>query len=121
MAFANGLAMAPDESHLYVVESFLPGVTRVRIRPDGGAGERSVVAELPGTVPDGIGFGPDGLLYVACYEPSQVLRLSPSGVEAVVHDPTAHVLCHPTNIAFRGTTAFLANLGRWHISRFELP
>ncbi|GAA2454777.1 hypothetical protein GCM10010191_87190 [Actinomadura vinacea] len=121
MAFANGLAMAPDESSLYVVESFLPGVSRVRVLPDGSAGERDLVVELPGTVPDGIGFGPDGLLYVACYEPSQVLRLGPAGVEVVVHDPTAHVLCHPTNIAFRGTTAFLANLGRWHISRFELP
>ncbi|MEU5881926.1 SMP-30/gluconolactonase/LRE family protein [Spirillospora sp. NPDC047279] len=119
--FANGLAMAPDESALYVVESFRPGVTRVEIGPDGSAGERSLVAELPGTVPDGIAFGPDGLLYVACYEPSQVLRIRPDGrVETVVHDPTAHLLCHPTNLAFNGTTAYVANLGRWHISTFDI-
>lgn len=121
MAFANGLALPPDESYLYVVESFLPGVSRVEIRPDGSAGERSIVAELPGTVPDGIAFGPDGLLYVGCYEPSQVLRLLPGGgAEVVAHDPAAHLLCHPTNLAFRGTTAYVANLGRWHLSAIDL-
>ncbi|MDL4819154.1 SMP-30/gluconolactonase/LRE family protein [Actinomadura opuntiae] len=121
MAFANGLALAPDESALYVAESFLPGVTRVEIRPDGTAGERTTCAELPGTVPDGLAFGPDGLLYVGLYEPSEVLRLTPDGRrETVVRDPTAHLLCHPTNLAFRGTTAFVANLGRWHISAFDL-
>ncbi|QKG25721.1 SMP-30/gluconolactonase/LRE family protein [Actinomadura verrucosospora] len=121
MAFANGLALAPDGSALYVAESFLPGITRVEIRADGTAGDRSTVAELPGTVPDGIAFGPDGLLYVGLYEPSEVLRLTPDGrPETVVRDPTAHLLCHPTNLAFRGTTAFVANLGRWHITAFDL-
>ena len=72
-------------------------------------------------MPDGLAFGPDGLLYVACYEPSKVLRLHPDGrVETVAHDPTAHTLCHPTNIAFRGSTAFTANLGRWHITALDL-
>ncbi|GAA2601841.1 SMP-30/gluconolactonase/LRE family protein [Actinomadura fulvescens] len=125
MAFANGLALAPDESSLYVVESFMPGVTRVEIRADGSAGERSTVVELPGTVPDGIAFGPDGLLYIACYEPSKVLRVrhdekTAGNVEVVADDPTAHLLCHPTNLAFKGTTAYVANLGRWHITAIDL-
>ena len=65
-----------------------------------------MVARLPGTVPD-------GLLYVACYEPSQVLRLETDGTATVIaHDPTAHLLCHPTNLAFRGTTMLVANLAR---------
>jgi hypothetical protein len=64
-----------------------------------------------------VAFGPDGLLYVACYEPSQILRVRADGsVEVVAHDPTAHLLCHPTNVAFRGTTMLVANLGRWHLT-----
>jgi gluconolactonase len=119
LAFANGLAS--DGRALYVAESFLPGVSRIEILPDGSAGRREVVALLPGTVPDGLGFGPDGLLYVACYEPSQVLRLEADGTATVIaHDPTAHLLCHPTNLAFRGTTMLVANLGRWHLTAIDL-
>jgi gluconolactonase len=118
--FANGVALAPDGSALYVVESFLPGVVRIPIAGDGGHGTREVVVRLDGTVPDGIAFGPDGRLYIGCYEPSQVLRVGDDGsVETVLHDPTAHLLCHPTNLAFRGSTLFTANLGRWHITAIE--
>ena len=119
LAFANGLAY--DGAALYVAESFLPGVSRIEMRPDGSAGRRDVVATLPGTVPDGLAFGPDGGLYVGCYEPSQVLRLEPDGaVTVVAHDPTAHLLCHPTNLAFRGPTLLTANLGRWHLTAIDL-
>jgi gluconolactonase len=116
--FANGLALAPDGSAVYVVESFLPGVSRIPIGADGSAGPSSVVAELPGTVPDGIAFGPDRALYVGCYEPSQVLRvdLGTGAAATVLADPTAHLLCHPTNLAFRGTELFASNLGRWHVT-----
>jgi gluconolactonase len=33
---------------------------------------------------------------------------------------SAHLLAHPTNLAFRGTTMFTANLGRWHVSRLDV-
>jgi hypothetical protein len=35
-------------------------------------------------------------------------------------DPDAHMLCHPTNCAFRGTTLLTANLGRWHITQIDV-
>jgi gluconolactonase len=120
-AFANGLALAPDGGSLYVVESFGPGIFRIPILPDGSAGAREEVLRLPGTVPDGVAFGPDGLLYVGCYEPSQVLRLGAGGeLEVVASDPIAHMLCHPTNVAFRGSTLFAANLGRWHVTAIDM-
>jgi gluconolactonase len=119
--FANGVALDPGEDHLYVVESFLPGVSRIAIEPGGKAGSRTVVVELPGCVPDGLAFGPDGRLHISCYEPSQILRLEPDGsVSTVLADPTAHLLCHPTNIAFRGSSLFAANLGRWHLTIVDL-
>jgi gluconolactonase len=63
----------------------------------------------------------DGNLYVGCYEPSHVLRIDPSGcIDTLFRDWTAHTLAHPTNLAFRGTTMFTANLGRWHLTRLEV-
>jgi sugar lactone lactonase YvrE len=91
------------------------------MRADGSAGEPELVVELPGVLPDGLGFGPDDKLYVACYQPSQVMRVDGDGdVSVLIRDDDAIVLAHPTNIAFRGTTAFCANLGRWHITAIEL-
>ncbi len=119
--FANGVAVAPDQSAVYVAETWSRRVTRVPLLADGSAGEPELVTELPGMLPDGLGFGPDGRLYVACYQPSQVVRVDADGTASVlIRDDDAIVLAHPTNIAFRGSTAFCANLGRWHITAIEL-
>lgn len=120
LGFANGLAMSPDGSHLYVAETFANRVSRIPFLRDGSAGDRELVASLGATLPDGLAFHPDGTLYIACYEPSEILRVNRDGtVECVERDVEAHLLCHPTNIAFRGTTVFAANLGRWHITAIE--
>jgi gluconolactonase len=119
--FANGLALSPDGRFLYVVETFGNAIFRLKIEEDGSAGAREEVARFPGVLPDGIGFAADGSLYVACYEPSMVLRVGADGaVECLVRDEEAHALCHPTNVAFRGTTLLIANLGRWHVAAVEV-
>jgi sugar lactone lactonase YvrE len=121
VTFANGLAVAADGRSLYVAETFAHTVFRIPIQENGEAGEREDVARLPGSWPDGLAFDRAGNLYVGCYEPSRVLRVSPSGeVETLYHDPSAHTLAHPTNLAFRGTTMFTSNLGRWHLTRLEV-
>jgi gluconolactonase len=119
--FANGLALGPDGRHLYVAETFANRVFRIPIGDDGSAGERQEVAATPGAWPDGLAFDAAGNLYVGCYEPSQVLRVDPEGrVEVLFREWSAHLLAHPTNLAFRGTTMFTANLGRWHLTRLEV-
>jgi gluconolactonase len=118
--FANGLALSPDGGHLYVAETFGNSIFRIPIEEGGSAGAREEVAHLPGVLPDGLAFDTAGNLYVACYEPSQVLRVSSDGtVVRLIGDEEVHLLCHPTNLAFRGSTLFTTNLGRWHITAID--
>jgi gluconolactonase len=118
--FANGLALSPEGDYLYVAETFGHAIFRIPIQEDGSAGAREEVAGLPGALPDGLAFDTTGNLYVACYEPSQVLRVDRDGVvECLIRDEEAHLLCHPTNLAFRDNVLFTTNLGRWHISAIE--
>ncbi|HZA45005.1 MAG TPA: SMP-30/gluconolactonase/LRE family protein [Rubrobacter sp.] len=118
--FANGLALSADGGYLYVAETFGNAVFRVSIEDDGSAGMREEVASLPGVLPDGLAFDTGGNLYVACYEPSQVLRVATDGTVArLIGDEEAHLFCHPTNLAFRGSTLFTTNLGRWHITAVD--
>ncbi|WP_028058734.1 SMP-30/gluconolactonase/LRE family protein [Candidatus Solirubrobacter pratensis] len=116
--FANGMALEPGGDALYVVETWAQRVVRIPIA--GGAPEP--VVEGIERVPDGIALDAGGLLYIACYEPSRVYRCDPAtgALELLLDDPTAHVLCHPTNCAFRGTELFMANLGRWHLTRVDV-
>jgi sugar lactone lactonase YvrE len=118
--FANGLALEPDGSALCVAETWARRVLRVPIGPGGAAGEPEVLVELPGTLPDGLAFAADGALYVALYQPSRIVRVERDGsVGVVAEDPDAHVLCHPTNIAFKGRELLAANLGRWHVTAID--
>jgi len=119
--FANGLAFSADGGYLYVAETFGNAIFRVPVRGDGSAGDREELASLPGILPDGLSFDAAGNLYVACYEPSQVLRVAPDGaIERFIGDEEAHLFCHPTNLAFRDGTLFTTNLGRWHITAVEV-
>lgn len=119
--FANGMAMAPDGSRLLVCETLARRISSIAILPDGSAGARTDFArDLPG-LPDGVALDANGQVFVGCYEPSRVLRISPDGktAEVYIEDPTAHLFAHPTNIAFDGAALYAANLGRWNITRIE--
>lgn len=113
--YPNGLCLAADGASLVVVESRLPGLARVPIRPDGSSGHREPFAMLPGTEPDGVTLDERGDAYVTRYRPDGIVRVSPQGeVETVADDPLAHVFDAPTNLAFVGPTmerAVVANVG----------
>jgi sugar lactone lactonase YvrE len=119
--FANGMALTPDRQTLYVVETFARQVSRIPILEDGSAGEAEVFVDGIERLPDGLAFDAAGNLYIACYEPSRLYRATPDGkLELLYDDPDAHMLCHPTNCAFRGGDLFTSNLGRWHITKIEV-
>ncbi len=119
--FANGMALSPAGDFLYVAESFARRVIRIPISEDGHPGEAEVFAHDIDRLPDGLAFDAVGNLYVACYEPSRIYRVTPDKhVDLLIDDPDAHTLCHPTNCAFRGTELFISNLGRWHITQIDV-
>lgn len=118
--FANGMALHPDGNHLAVVETFGACVSLVSINPDGGAGAVTPLIGGVTRLPDGLAYDAAGNLFISCYEPSRIYHLSVAGdLTLYGDDPLAHTMCHPTNIAFRGSTLFTANLGRWHITAIE--
>jgi gluconolactonase len=118
--FPNGCCLAPDGDALFVVESLLPGVSRIAIEADGSAGATDLFVELPGSVPDGIAFDSEGALYVACYRPDRIYCVAPSGkAKILAEDPEGTLLAAPTNITFVGAgleRMAVANLGRWHLA-----
>lgn len=120
--FANGMALSPDQRTLYVVETWRHAVVAVRIGADGRPSATDDLAVLPRALPDGLAVGRDGTVYVGCYEPSQILSIDPGSgaVQVLYHDETAHLLCHPTDVALRGSELIAANLGRWHLTRLDL-
>ncbi|MAG35234.1 MAG: hypothetical protein CL878_03155 [Dehalococcoidia bacterium] len=118
--FPNGMALGPDGGALYVVLSLMPGVVRVTVNADGSAGEIATVMTLPeGEVPDGLAFDTRDNLYVSCYRPDRIYRLTPDGqLDIVADDPQGTVVAAPTNICFGGPDMeqlYIASLGRWHI------
>ena len=122
--FPNGLCIGPNGDSLYVAMSLNPPrIARVEILPDGSAGNVETVVELPRTVPDGVAFDTDGNLYISCYRPDIIYRLSPEGeLEVLAEDYEGTAMAAPTNIAFSGPNRDIllgCNLGRWHITRYE--
>lgn len=123
--FPNGACLTIDDDALLVVTSTPdPGVTRVPINDDGSAGRPEVLVSLEGTVPDGVALADDGTVFVACYRPDRLYRLSHDGrPQVLAEDPRGTVLAAPTNVVFAGPDLdrlVVGSLGRWHLTVAEL-
>jgi gluconolactonase len=118
--FTNGCAVTPDGRWLWVVESYVPIVSRF----DLVTGAREKICTLYGTVLDGIAFTADGGALISCYRPDRIYHLDASGrLEVVAQDPQGTLLGAPTNVCFAGPEldrVVCANLGRWHLTLLEL-
>jgi gluconolactonase len=118
--FTNGCAVTPDGRWLWVVESYVPLVSRFDLQ----TGEREEIACLLGTVLDGIAFTADGGALISCYRPDRIYHLDAAGhAEVVAQDPQGTLLGAPTNVCFVGPEldrVVCANLGRWHLTLMDL-
>jgi len=118
--FPNGCAVTPDGRFLWMVESYVPRVSRFDLET-GGCEE---VTRLDGTVPDGVALTDDGGLLVSCYRPDRIVHIGADGaVGLVAEDPQGTILSAPTNVVFVGPERdrlVSANLGRWHLTLLDV-
>lgn len=121
--FPNGMAVDPFEPRLLVLESTPGRLVELPFLPDGSAGPRRILAELPGAVPDGVAVAQDRSLIISCYRPDVIYRWSPvDGLTVVAEDPEGTVLAAPTNVCFSGAdldVMVTPNIGRWHLTRIQ--
>lgn len=121
--FPNGLAVAPDGSRVYILESLPGALIEVPINDDGSAGPRRVLCELGLLVPDGVALAKDGTFYISCYRPDAIFRWHPDdGLGIFAEDPRGTILAAPTNIVFTEDNLdvmVVPNLGRWHLTRIR--
>jgi gluconolactonase len=122
--FPNGVALAADDSRLYILESLPGALVEVAILADGSAGERQVLCDMEAIVPDGVALAEDGGFYIACYRPDAIYRWHPqSGLSLVAEDPRGTALAAPTNAVFAGRDRdrlTVPNIGRWHLTRIPV-
>ena len=118
--FPNGCCLSADGGALLVVESRGRTIVRIPIEDDGGAGEPAPLVDLSGSQPDGIALAEDGTMFVGCYRPDRLYRISPDGaVEIFAEDPDGVVLNQPANVAFFGAgfdRLAVSSLGGWNLS-----
>jgi gluconolactonase len=118
--FTNGCAVSPDGKWLWVVESYVPVLSRFEL----SSGRREEIRRFDGTVLDGLAFTAEGGLLISCYRPDRIYHLAVSGdVEIVAEDPQGTLLGAPTNVCFVGPgldRVVSANLGRRHLTLLEL-
>lgn len=121
--FPNGMAVDPFQPRLLVLESTPGRLVEFAIGADGSAGPRRVLAQLPGTVPDGVAVARDGSLIIACYRPDVIYRWTDrEGLSVIAQDPEGTVIAAPTNVCFTGPdldVMVIPNIGRWHLTRIR--
>lgn len=122
--FSNGLALDAEERYLYVVETNLDRVVRIKIGPDGRGSATEVFAEGITRLPDGLAFDAAGNLYVTTYGSNAIYRVRPDRhTELLCQDIEGVVLAQVTNCAFGGPNfdqLYVANLALRHIAVLDL-
>jgi gluconolactonase len=120
----NAIALDAEQRYLYFVETFEPGIARIRINADGSAGEFERVLHMPRHVPDGIAFDVEGRLWIACHRPDAiyVFDLKTWRWDLFAEDWRGEALRGPTDVAFAGPNRDIllaASLSNLVVHRFD--
>ena len=130
LAFANGLAVAPDQRHLCVAESRLHRVLVYDLAPDGHASNRRVLIDFPeqtdGEIVGGP-FQPDGMIFDAAGRLYVAMFTSSGGVVNVVEVSTGKLVRQydsggsmSTNCHFHGGCLYTTVAGKEAVFRLNL-
>jgi sugar lactone lactonase YvrE len=79
IAFANGIAITPDNGTLIIAESYGNRLTAFDIGPDGDLSNRRIWADLPGEFPDGICLDVEGAVWYADVPNRRCVRVREGG------------------------------------------
>jgi sugar lactone lactonase YvrE len=93
VGISNGLAWSADEKTMYYIDTPRHQLDAFDVEPESGAlSNRRVIAEFPGSSPDGMAIDVEGCLWVACWGGKRVERIDPSNGErlAIVHVPASN-------------------------------
>jgi gluconolactonase len=116
--YTNGTCVTADGA-VHFLETLTPRLsTIVDGRPE-------VIAELPGTTPDGLAACADGGFIVSLYYPFHLLYVAADGgvPEVILADPTGIHMPTPTNVAFYGEglrRIAIASLGGQAVTGIDL-
>jgi gluconolactonase len=117
-AFCNGVAIGPDEKHLYLAETWTRRIHRYTLAENGRLENRTVFAELEGGLgPDGLAFDCEGNLYAAHWGQGCVEVLAPSG-RLLGKLPT--IGSNPTNVAFWENALYVTEVEKGQILRLDV-
>jgi gluconolactonase len=121
LSFPNGIYLDSEEEYLYIVLSTVPEIARFKIKKNSLIGGIESVVKLPShIIPDGISIDSDRNLWIACYKPDEILKVSQKGkVDLIMEDPSGTLLNRPTNIVLKENEVFFTNFGGRHIGSFK--
>jgi gluconolactonase len=116
--YTNGTCVTADGA-VHFLETLTPRLSTI---VDGRA---EVIAELPGTTPDGLAACADGGFVVSCYYPFHLLYVPPGGgrPELILDDTAGIHMPTPTNVAFYGEglrRVAIASLGGQAVTGIDL-
>ncbi|MEO1060379.1 MAG: SMP-30/gluconolactonase/LRE family protein [Actinomycetota bacterium] len=82
LAFPNGMVFVDGGRRLVVAESHAGRLTSFAVTSSGELVDRSTIADLPGSAPDGLAAAPDGSIWYADVPNRHCRRIDPTGAVA---------------------------------------